>query len=91
MTEIAASPDGTLERTPDGGVIRFERHLPYPVEAVWDAITNPARLADWWLPFDADITIDLREGGEMVFTAISGEPPPMTCRVLRVEPPRPVQ
>ena len=34
MTEIAASPDGTLERTPDGGVIRFERHLPYPVEAV---------------------------------------------------------
>ena len=42
MTEIAASPDGTLERTPDGGVIRFERHLPYPVEAVWDAITSPA-------------------------------------------------
>ena len=76
MTETAASPDGTLERTPDGGVIRFERHLPYPVEAVWDAITNPARLADWWLPFDADITIDLREGGEMVFTATSGEPPP---------------
>jgi hypothetical protein len=87
MTEIAASPDGTLERTPDGGVIRFERHLPYPVEAVWDAITDPARLADWWLPFDADITVDLREGGAMVFTATSGEPPPMTCTVLRVEPP----
>jgi uncharacterized protein YndB with AHSA1/START domain len=87
MTETAASPDGTLERTPDGGVIRFERHLPYPVEAVWDAITNPARLADWWLPFDADITVDLREGAEMVFTATSGEPPPMTCTVLRVEPP----
>ena len=48
---------------------------------------NPARLADWWLPFDADITIDLREGGEMVFAATSGEPPPMTCTVLRVEPP----
>ena len=87
MTEIAASPDGTLERTPDGGVIRFERHLPYPVEAVWDAITNPERLADWWLPFDADITVDLREGGAMVFTARSGEPGPMTCTVLRVEPP----
>ena len=87
MTETAASPDGTLERTPDGGVIRFERHLPYPVEAVWDAITDPARLADWWLPFDADITVDLREGGEMVFAATSGEPPPMTCTVLRVEPP----
>jgi uncharacterized protein YndB with AHSA1/START domain len=87
MTETAASPDGTLERTPDGGVIRFERRLPYPVEAVWDAITNPARLAEWWLPFDADITVELREGGAMVFAATSGEPPPMTCTVLRVEPP----
>lgn len=87
MTETAASPDGTLERTPDGGVIHFERHLPYPVEAVWDAITNPARLAEWWLPFEADITVELREGGTMVFAATSGEPPPMTCTVLRVEPP----
>lgn len=87
MTETAASPDGTLERTPDGGVIHFERHLPYPIEAVWDAITNPARLADWWLPFDADITIDLREGGELVFAATAGEPPPLTCTILRVEPP----
>ena len=74
MTETSPPPDGTLERTPDGGVIRFERHLPYPV-AVWDAITDPGRLADWWLPFDADITVDLREGGEMVFAATSGEPP----------------
>ena len=87
MTETAASPDGTLERTPDGGVIHFERHLPYPIEVVWDAITNPARLADWWLPFEADITIDLREGGELVFAATSGEPPPLTCTILRVEPP----
>ena len=42
---------------------------PYPIRDVWDAITNPARLADWWLPFDADITVDLREGGQMVFAA----------------------
>jgi len=61
--------DGTIERTADGGVIRFERRLPFPVRDVWDAITTPARLADWWLPFDADITVDLREGGEMVMTA----------------------
>lgn len=87
MTEIAASPDGTLERTADGGVIHFERHLPYPVEVVWDAITNPERLAGWWLPFEADITVDLRPGGELVFAATSGEPPPLTCTILRVEPP----
>ena len=46
----ASSYDGTLETTADGGVIRFERHLAYPIREVWDAITNPTRLADWWLP-----------------------------------------
>lgn len=79
--------DGTIERLADGGVIRFERHFPYPIRDVWDAITNPARLAEWWLPFDADITIDLREGGHMVMTATGDEPMTITCTILRVEPP----
>ena len=61
--------DGTMERTADGGVIRFERHLEYGIRDVWDAITNPERLADWWLPFDAEITIDLRAGGESCHVA----------------------
>ncbi len=87
MTEPAASHDGILERTPDGGEIRFERHLPYPVAAVWDAITNPERLADWWLPFDADITVDLREGGKMVFTSRSGDIVPMSATILRIDAP----
>ena len=79
--------DGTLERTADGGVIRFERHLAHPVREVWDAITDPARLADWWLPFEADITVDLREGGRMVFTGRGDEPIRMEFTILRVEPP----
>ena len=30
MTDVdASSGDGMLERTADGGVIRFERHLPW--------------------------------------------------------------
>ena len=28
--------------------------LAYPIREVWDAITSPERLADWWLPFAAD-------------------------------------
>jgi uncharacterized protein YndB with AHSA1/START domain len=88
MSDRTTSPyDGTLERTADGGVIRFERHLAYPISEVWDAITNPARLADWWLPFDADITVDLREGGQMVFAATGDEPMTITSTILRVEPP----
>jgi uncharacterized protein YndB with AHSA1/START domain len=88
MTESAALYDGTLERTADGGVIRFERHLDYSVEDVWDAITNPERLADWWLPFDADISIDLRAGGERVFAGRGDDAPTMTFAIHRVEPPR---
>ena len=87
-TGATASRDGTFERTAGGGVIRFERHLPYAIDDVWSAITTPERLADWWLPFDADITIDLREGGQMTFTATGDEPMTMTLTILRVEPPR---
>jgi uncharacterized protein YndB with AHSA1/START domain len=82
-----ALQDGTIERTPDGGVIRFERQLPYPIDDVWDAITNPARLAEWWLPFDADITVDLRAGGRLTFDAEGEEPMTIVCEIRRVEPP----
>ena len=80
--------DGVIERTADGGVIRFERHLPYSIRDVWNAVTEPEQLAQWWLPFDADITIDLREGGQMVFEGRDPEEPvSMTMTVLRVEAP----
>lgn len=79
--------DGTLERTDEGGLIRFERHLAYGVDDVWDAITNPERLADWWLPFDADISVDLRVGGDMVYKATGDEPFEFTCTILQLEPP----
>jgi uncharacterized protein YndB with AHSA1/START domain len=79
--------DGIVERTPEGGVIRFERRLPYPIREVWSAITDPDRLGDWWLPFDADISVDLREGGEMRFVSRDDEPFEMIFTVLRVEAP----
>lgn len=79
--------DGTIERTPEGGAIRFERHLPYPIRDVWSAITDPDRLAQWWLPFDADITVDLREGGEMHFLGRGDDAPDMTFTIVRVEAP----
>ena len=91
MTTSSSGPavdrDGTIEPTATGGVIRFERRLAHPIDEVWAAITEPARLADWWLPFPADITVDLRPGGLMVMTATGDEPITITCEVLRVEPP----
>ena len=40
-----------------------------------------------WLPFDADITVDLREGGDMVFVGRGDEPLTMTFTIRRVEAP----
>jgi uncharacterized protein YndB with AHSA1/START domain len=87
MNDSTAVYDGVMERTADGGVIRFERHLPYSVDDVWDAITSPDRLADWWLPFDADITVDLRAGGDMVFAGRGEDAPTMSFEIYRVDPP----
>src|SRR3546814_19398554 len=79
--------DGVIEPTADGGVIRFERRLAYPVDEVWDAVTNPERLADWWLPFYAHITVDLRVGGELVMAGRGDAAPTMSCPILRYEQP----
>jgi len=75
----------TLERTADGGLIRFERRLPYPIGDVWAALTEPERLADWWPPFATDVTVDLREGGSMTFDWPDG--PELEFRFLRITPP----
>lgn len=91
MNDVPRSPagsyDGTLERTAAGGIIRFQRHLPYAIREVWDAITTPERLADWWLPFDADVTVDLREGGTLTFVGRGDDAVTITCTITRVEPP----
>ncbi len=63
---MSASPTGTVERTPEGGRVRFERLLAFPIEEVRAAITEPERLGDWWPPMAADITVDLREQGKIV-------------------------
>lgn len=86
-TGSTTSPDGTVERTVDGGVIRFRRVLPYAVADVWAAITDPAQLAQWWLPFDADITVALRPGGELRMAGRGEDGPTMTFTILRVEAP----
>ena len=37
----------TIERHGEAIDVRFVRHYPRPVETVWSALTEPARLADW--------------------------------------------
>lgn len=50
---------GTFRREEDGSArLRFERHLKHPVERVWDAITNPDKLALWLARFTMELKMD---------------------------------
>ncbi len=84
---MSPSPTGTVERTPEGGRVRFERSLAFPIEAVWAAITEPERLGDWWPPMAAEITVDLREGGRIVFDWPDMDFPTMDFTITRLDPP----
>src|ERR1700722_3485301 len=79
--------DGTVEQIGNMSVLRFERRYGNSVEDVWDAIPNPARIALWWLPFDAEITLDLVAGGDYVMSGPNGMPT-LSWKVLEVEVPR---
>ena len=83
-----ASRHGTVQRDGNGGTIRFERVLAHPVDRVWEAVTTPEGLADWWLPFPASITVDLAVGGEISFSAAElGEAPRRPDLVTRTRTP----
>jgi uncharacterized protein YndB with AHSA1/START domain len=40
--------DGRVETDGDLCVLRFERTLAHPIDAVWAALTQPDQLAQWW-------------------------------------------
>ena len=82
-----SAPDGRVVIDGDHAVLHFERRLPYPVEQVWTAITDPAHRGKWL----GRTVIDPREGG-MIDTVASGPPLPperkrMTGRILVWDPP----
>ena len=59
---MPAERDGVV--TVEGGraVIRFERRLRHPVERVWDALTRPERIAEWF--GEGEVHLELVPGGE---------------------------
>jgi len=85
LVERPEPPDGTLEEADGQYVLRFERDFPYPIERVWDALTRPEQIAQWWLPFDAEIELELEPGGRYVMRWIEPDPGTMSWTVLRVE------
>ena len=63
--------------------ITRELELPAPADEVWEALTVPARLAEW---FANDVELDARPGGEGVFRWDNGEV--RTAVVEEVDPGR---
>ncbi len=89
---MPGSPDGTFTRRDDGRlVLRFERSLPHPVEQVWAALTEPARLEQWLAAAD----LELVEGGSVELRWLNTDDEGNTAvargTVARLEPPRLVE
>lgn len=56
--------DGVLEERDGRYVLRFERRIPHPVERVWDALTRPEVMQQWYGA--AEIELELVPGGRFV-------------------------
>jgi len=79
--------DGKLTIDGDLAVLTFERQLPYPIEAVWSAITDPDERREWF----GATTVDARPGGRIEMDPISPDVPAdakrMTGRITVWDPP----
>jgi uncharacterized protein YndB with AHSA1/START domain len=79
--------NGRLTVDAERAVLNFERRLPFPIDVVWSAITDPDEREQWF----GETTIDAREGG-MIEMVATGPPLPserkrMTGRTLMWDPP----
>jgi uncharacterized protein YndB with AHSA1/START domain len=73
---------GRITVEDDARTIRFERRLGHPAEAVWAALTEPRRLAEWL----ADAIVEPGEGGSIELDF--GEGGKQRGRITVWEPPR---
>jgi uncharacterized protein YndB with AHSA1/START domain len=70
------TPKGIVVIDGERASIEFERQLPYPIEDVWEAITDPEQLACWLAP----TTIEPHAGGTIV---VEGGPKDLPIEVRR--------
>jgi uncharacterized protein YndB with AHSA1/START domain len=82
------TPTGRVTVDGDHTTMSFRRRLPYPIDVVWQAITDPAQRAQWF----GTTIIEPREGG--LIEVVPGPPPApeqtkrVTGRIQVWDPPR---
>jgi uncharacterized protein YndB with AHSA1/START domain len=74
---------GLAKAGEDGFDLIFERRFDRPAETIWQALTVPARIADWL----AEAEVDLRVGGvfRLLFPAHNDA---MEGRIVELDPPQ---
>jgi uncharacterized protein YndB with AHSA1/START domain len=78
--------EATLSRAGTRPVLRFERHLPKPIETVWQAVTDPSEMRQW---FPTRIVIDQwKVGAELTHFFDEHDIDPLPGTVLEWDPPR---
>lgn len=74
---------GTYDDANGQPIVRFERTFPHPVRAVWEAITDPRQLGEW---FPTTVEFDqLSAGAPIAFRFPQDAYPPMTGSMLDVQ------
>ena len=76
---------GSYEQVEGRPLVRFERTFPHPVAAVWDAVTDPRRLGDWF-PTSVEFAA-LRAGEPITFRFPEDRYPAMRGVVREVRAP----
>ena len=84
MAASETSRRGTLSFDGDYATLTFERRIRHPVQAVWEALTDPEHLARWYL---TKARLDPRAGGAIDFWSGPSQLH-VTGKILTWEPPR---
>ena len=77
---------GTYDQIDGSPVVRFERTFRHPAAQVWDAVSDPGRLAQWF-PTTVEFQ-ELRPGAPITFRFAEDRYPAMSGVFREVSPPR---